>query len=115
MGDINCEYRDSNNHQDIKRLFTNNGFKQLINKPTRITENSSSLLDVILTNSPEKIVRNNVLLCDLGDHEMIGAIRKQSQQKYQPKTIRSINFKNYNAEIVRNEVINTNLRAFVYV
>ena len=35
---------------------------------------------------------------------MIGAIRKKCQHKYQPKTIRSRNFRNYNKENVKIEI-----------
>ena len=39
---------------------------------------------------------------------MIGAIRKKCQHKYQPKTIRSRNFRNYNKENVKIEIGNIN-------
>ena len=35
---------------------------------------------------------------------MIGAIRKKCQHKYQPKTIRSRNFRNYNKENLKIEI-----------
>ena len=104
LGDMNCNYDHINDHRDIKQLLLNFGFRQLINKPTRTTENTSTLIDVILTNSPDKIVHNDVILCHLSDHDMIGAIRKQKQQKHQPKVIITRNFKRYNADTVRNEI-----------
>ena len=39
---------------------------------------------------------------------MIGAIRKKCQHKYQPKAIRSRNFRNYNKENVKIEIGNIN-------
>ena len=77
-----------------------NGFKQLIKTPTRINENTS--------NSPENVVRTYVITTNFSDHEMIGAIRKKCQYKYQPKTIRSRNFRNYNKENVKIEIGNIN-------
>ena len=85
-----------------------NGFKQLIKKPTRITENISTIIDVLLTNSPEKVIRTDVIATSFSDHEMIGAIRKKCQHKYQSKTIRSRNFRNYNKENVKIEIGNIN-------
>ena len=85
-----------------------NGFKQLIKKPTRITENTSTIIDVLLTNSPENVVRTDVITTNFSDHEMIGAIRKKCQHKYQPKTIHSRNFRNYNKENVKIEIGNIN-------
>ena len=54
-----------------------NGFKQLIKKTTRITENTSTIIDVLLTNSPENVVCTDVITTNFRDHEMIGAIRKK--------------------------------------
>ena len=92
-------------------MFKLNGFKQLIKKPTRttrITENTSTIIDDLLTNSLENVVRTDVTTTNFSDHEMIGAIRKKCQHKYQPKTIRSRNFRNYNKENVKIEIGNIN-------
>ena len=77
IGDINCDYANTEGHQDIKTLFSTNGFKHVIKKPTRVTENTSTVIDVILTNSPENIIHTDVITTNLSDHEMIGAIRKK--------------------------------------
>lgn len=108
IGDINCDYQNPESNQDIKTLFKINGFKQLVKKPTRITENTSTQIDVILTNSPENIVHTDVMMTNLSDHEMIGLIRKKFQHKYHPKTIRSRNYKNYNPDSIKTEIKNTN-------
>lgn len=47
LGDINCDYLKDNDHRDIKDLFITQGYKQLFNKATRITESSETLIDVI--------------------------------------------------------------------
>ena len=51
MGDINCDYLKDNYHREIKNLLVSPGYKQLIEKATRITETSETLIDVILINS----------------------------------------------------------------
>ena len=51
MGDINCDYLKDNYHREIKNLLVSHGYKQLIEKATRITETSETLIDVILINS----------------------------------------------------------------
>ena len=84
-----------------------NGFKQSIKKPTRITENTSTIIDDLLTNPLENAVRTDVITTNFNNHEMIGAIKK-CQHKYQPKTIRSRNFRNYNKENVKIEIGNIN-------
>ena len=70
IGDINCDYTNTEGHQDIKTLFSINGFKQAIKKPTRVTERSSTIIDVILTNSPENIIHTDVVTTNLSDHEL---------------------------------------------
>ena len=107
-GDINCDYANPKSHRDVKSCLRMNGFKQSIKKPTRITENTSTIIDVFLTNSPENVVSTDVITANLSDHEMIGAIRKKCQHKYQPKTIRSRNFRNYNKENAKIEIGNIN-------
>ena len=51
MGDIKCDYLKDNYHREIKNLLVSHGYKQLIEKATRITETSETLIDVILINS----------------------------------------------------------------
>ena len=53
IGDINCNYLNKNNNKDVKELFTLNGFIQLVNDPTRITDRTETLIDVILSTKPE--------------------------------------------------------------
>ena len=50
--------------------------KQLITEPTRITPNSSTLIDVILTNSPSGIIGSGVLHMTISDHCLIYAVLK---------------------------------------
>ena len=85
-----------------------NGLIKLIKKPTRITENIPTIIDVPLTNSSENVIRTDIIRTSFSDHEMIGAIRKKCQHKHQSKTIRSRNFRNYNKENVKIEIGNIN-------
>ena len=41
---------------------------QLINEPTRITDKSTSLIDLIYTNSPERVVCSGVAHVCISDH-----------------------------------------------
>ena len=107
-GDINCDYENPESHRDVKSCLSKNGFKQLIKRPTRITGNTSTIIDVLLTNSLENVVRTDVITTNFSDHEMMGAIRKKCQHKCRPKTIRSRNFRNYNKENVKIEIGNIN-------
>ena len=81
-GDIICDYANPESHHDIKSCLSMNGFKQLIKKPTSVTENTSTIIDVLLTNSPENAVRTDVITTNFSNYKMIGAIRKKCQHKY---------------------------------
>ena len=55
---------------NINRL----GLANCIKEPTRITETSASLLDVIITNKVNSIIESSVLPCSVADHELIYAV-----------------------------------------
>ena len=70
--------------------------RQLILKPTRITSQSKTLLDHILTNSPEKVIQSGSIETGLSDHELIFCTRKETTlkvNKHNEISIRSM--KNY--------------------
>ena len=71
-------------------------FTQLIKKPTRITQESSTLMDLIASNNPQNMSRFGVISSGLIDHDMINCVRKLNWRKApaQVKTFR--NYANYN-------------------
>jgi hypothetical protein len=86
-GDINCDYLKRNDNLELKEIFSSNGFSQLVDKPTRITEHSKTLIDVIQSTSPETIARVEVIPLGLSDHDMVGCVRKLNHHKFPPKLI----------------------------
>ena len=63
------------------------GLTQIIKKPTRITEKTSTLLDHILVNSKDKISQSGVIDLGLSDHQMIYCTRKTLRPKTGEKTL----------------------------
>ena len=55
MGDMNVNYLIENDHEVIKYIFTDNGFKQILNTPTRVTDQIASLIDLIFVNDYQNI------------------------------------------------------------
>ena len=55
------------------RMFN---FTQLINEATRVTSNSSTLIDHILSNSCEKICQSGTISIGLSDHFLTYMTRK---------------------------------------
>ena len=57
------------------------GFKQIIKKPTRVTCVTKSLIDIILSNKPEFVKLSDVIPLSIGDHDLIGCVRKVNHIK----------------------------------
>ena len=49
---------------------------QMINQPTRVTQLSSSLLDVCVTSNPEHVILADVIPLGVSDHNLIYVVRK---------------------------------------
>ena len=96
LGDLNDDLfcRNSN----IGKLFKTHNLHQLITKATRITENSSTLIDVIATNNANMVLNSSATPCPIADHELITVTINLRKDKPKPKckTFRSL--KNYTCE-----------------
>ncbi len=53
---------------------------QIIDKPTRITPNSHSLIDMVMTTNPEKIVEHDVKSVGIADHCLIYCVTSYKSQ-----------------------------------
>ena len=81
MGDLNCDMIATRYDNDTCKLMSITdvyGLQQLITEPTRVTLTSSTLIDVIYTNFPDKIVCLGVCHVSISDHSMVFAYRKLS-------------------------------------
>ena len=91
---------------DITDLY---GLHQLINEPTRVTD-TSTLIDLIHTNYPGKVVCSGVCHVSISDHSLVFACRKLSIGAVS-KTHNTINyrtFKNFNRDHFRNDIASQN-------
>ena len=90
LGDINDNLLSQENK--IGNIIHSLSLTQLINKPTRITTNSSTLLDLIITNKKDLIIHSDVLSCSIADHELITVTINVRKEKRAPitKTYRSL-------------------------
>ena len=82
---------------------------QIINSPTRITTNSSSLIDHILTNASDKITQNGVIDIGVSDHQLIFCTRKIIRSKHNShKTIRCRSFEHYTPDVFNQKLKKSN-------
>ena len=94
-GDFNCNMMSRYAlSSKIKDLCSSLSLKQLIEEPTRVTPHSSTLLDLIMTNSVN-ISKAGVIDPGVSDHSLIYVIRKFKRPKGEPKIIRVRSFKNF--------------------
>ena len=98
LGDLNDNLLAQDNK--LSRIISNNKLTQVVKKPTRITSTSATLLDVIITNSPEKIIQSDVIPHIIGDHELITLTANIAKPKRLPviKTFRDL--KTYSSDIL---------------
>ena len=99
MGDMNCNYLERSEHKEVKSIISNNGLKQLIKSPTRITNNSKTLIDVAYSNEPEKINSIKVIPADLSNNEPFGCMRTLLSIKHSSKQIKYRNYINYDPKL----------------
>lgn len=79
VGDLNCDVAKASPDLHTRRLqFLCSLYQcdQLINEPTRVTQTSATLIDLILTNRPENISHSGVIHVGISDHSMIFAVKK---------------------------------------
>ena len=62
---------------------------QLIEEPTKVARTSATIIDLILTNVPEKISHAGVIHVGISDHSLIYAVHKFKPLKRRP-TIKKI-------------------------
>ena len=90
LGDLNVDLKQSvkSSYRDkLNEIFYFYGIRPLINEPTRITETSSSLIDLCLTNSASTVVDSGVLYLSISDHSLIYMVRKAHYVRSGTRTI----------------------------
>ena len=91
-GDVNIDWHSSD-HNSWKRNIRNLGFKQLIEDRTRITSNSSTLLDHIYVTKDLNISGSGVIPIRLSDHFMTYVGRKVNYNTEADKKRKEITFR----------------------
>ena len=86
LGDLNCNMlktdKDANiPTKKIKSLYELYQLTQIIDKATRVTMTTSSLIDHIVTNTPEKISDSGVIHTGISDHSLVFVISVIDKQE----------------------------------
>ena len=98
LGDLNAtcliKAESDSATKKIKSLYGLYQLSQLIEEATRVTMTTSSLIDHIVTNTPEKISVSGVIHTGISGHSLVFAIRKISVTKNQENIVEIRNMKN---------------------
>ena len=81
-GDFNDDLLKKENK--IGKLVNNLNLDQLIDKPTRITPTSVSLIDLVITNSSHMVAESDAIPSPIADHEAILTLLNIRKPRRQP-------------------------------
>ena len=70
----------------------------MIASPTRVTDSSSSLVDVILTSQAKQVIKAGVKDCSISDHDIIFADLRLKASRPKVTYVKTRSFKNYNPD-----------------
>lgn len=105
IGDLNFDQLAPNENQ-LRPLIKGLGLQQLIKSPTRVTDKTKTLIDIIITNSPHCDVKKaGVIRSGISDHDIIFAVRKNNkshQSAFETREVR--NFKNIDINAARKMI-----------
>ena len=103
LGDINVNYLVKSCHKEIKELFITHGLHQLVKLPTRVTQETKSLIDVIMTNTRSNVHHTKVLPLSLSDHDCVMCVRKINHRKMPFRTITCRDYSKYNHTVLARD------------
>ena len=82
------------------------GLTQIIKTATRITEDSSTSIDLIFKNKAVNATNASSFPLSFSDHDMIGCVRKTNTIKWDLRTIECREYKHYNHIDLCNDIKN---------
>nr|CAH7717665.1 unnamed protein product [Callosobruchus chinensis]CAH7730660.1 unnamed protein product [Callosobruchus chinensis] len=114
LGDINI---DLFNHENpLSNCLDSFNFTQLINEPTRVTLHSSTLLDPIFTNTPNKVVNSGTINADfVSDHKLVFCDIILKVRKYEPKLITYRDIKNIDPIVFKYDILGIGFDQIFYL
>ena len=113
-GDLNVNYLERNHQKELKDVIKMNGFKQVIDKPTRITKDTKTLIDIVITTDQTKIADTIVFPCCISDHELIGVVRKLHIQKFVPQKSFTQDYSKYTKDQFKDDIRNLDWQSFIF-
>lgn len=81
MGDFNITWEDKS-RKKLKQITDGFNLVQMIKGPTRITNSTSTQIDLVFSNRLERIVKSYNMITGLSDHNMVLISRKLTSKRF---------------------------------
>ena len=108
LGDLNCNLLnpDANGCEGrhLIEICDIYNMDSLIDKATRVSQSSQTLIDIILTNNKTRFLSSGVLEPHLSDHSLVYVIKRTSAPPLRSRKILCRSFKNYNRDEFANDL-----------
>ena len=88
----------------LNEICSNSNLSQLIKEPTRVTSQSSSLINVILASNTDLVVKGGVEMTHISDHYLVYSILKLKLSKSSPNYVLATSLKNYSPEQFKSDL-----------
>ena len=100
LGDLNCDmHKSTPASAALTKTTLELNLNQLIKSPTRITETSQTLVDVIFVSSPRMVVDSGIIETCISDHLPVYALLKLKTEKAPPTYITTRSYRNYDPDL----------------
>ena len=106
LADLNCnllipENPDSKALLDFSRMYN---LSQMVQSPTRVTDSTESLIDVILSSNEQQVQETIVKPCSVSDHDIVCATLRLKNQRQKPTYITTRSFKRYQPDQFHGDI-----------
>ena len=107
VGDLNldCSAPSNESYKKVNNLCSEFGLKNYIDKPTRSTLNTSSVLDIILTNI-KNVNSYGVLNYNISDHNPVFIIKRRIHNNKNKIWVEGRSYKNYDRDLFMHKIAN---------
>ncbi len=103
LGDINDDWLSSGNK--LSAIIRANKLYQIIDRPTRVTPQSATLLNIPINNKQHTIIHKDVIPSTIADHDQITATINIAKPKRLPVTRTSRHLGAYSKDSLRNALL----------
>jgi hypothetical protein len=113
LGDFNYNtLKPSSDQKKVSLIGNVLNMEQIVNKPTRITPNTATCLDLIFTNTASNHIVTDTVPLALSDHHMVYTvlnfcIKSQSFKTVKTRSYTNFNSHNYVSDLVTSDLINS--------